>query len=106
MMDCQFDEANYQQGRRMFVDGASLRQALEFGIVNIPGEDGAFSFLLGFGDALLDQLRRPLVVAQGVEASGKFTSALGASEPAPAAAHQPGDPDARHNADVAQGGVE
>ena len=60
------DDASYQEGRAAFAAGTSIRQIVEqiMASGHAPDDVKAISSALGFADALIDQLRRPLIVSQ------------------------------------------
>lgn len=65
------DEDSYNEGRAAFAAGASLRSIAEqcLTMMDKPGAPGpddikVFSGALGFADALLDQIRNPLVAVR------------------------------------------
>lgn len=65
------DDIAYAHGRSDFAQGVSLRAiyeqsaAADDGRYNEEGEAREFSRLLGFADALIEQLRRPIVFNVG-----------------------------------------
>jgi hypothetical protein len=61
------DDESYREGRDAFTRGATLRSIVEqlaaFGADQVEDQK-AFSGVLGFADALLDHIRKPLITCQ------------------------------------------
>lgn len=58
-----FDEASYNEGRAAFAAGATLRSIFEQFADEKLDEAKAISGALGFADALLDHLRKPVTIS-------------------------------------------